>query len=552
MTREGSGNFLTETYITLRTLENEALSLIYGKQGFLDVLPENIIKVQIQQMYGIEINDFAVSVAKTALWIAESQLMEKTKEIIYSNDTYLPLKSYTNIVEGDALKLDWNTVIEQKNLTYIIGNPPFRGRSKQTISQKKSTDCVFGSSFKYGQLDFVASWFVKAAKYIDKSDIKVAFVATNSIVQGEQVKTLWSEMNKYAIEIIFAYKPFKWTSESSNKAGVTVVIIAFKVRKKNNRQKKYLYSDEQTYQEVGNINGYLLNAPSILMGRVAKPLCGQAKISYGNKPNDGGHLILSEKEKKELLDAYPQVEPLIKEFIGGRELLNGTKRYVLWLKDIDPNLYINCPPIIKRIDEVKKYRESKARNKSTNSSGIIDKPALFASIASISGDHYIAIPEYSSENRKYIPMLYLDKDVIASNKLYMVDNGSLYEFGVLESNVHMAWMQTFGGKLESRYAYSSGFVYNTFPWPTPTPEQRAKIEKTAAEILNIRKKYTSISLGDLYSPKQMQAAYDLLLAHRKNDKAVMDAYGMDMGKIKTASQAVEFLIPLYEKLIKNQ
>ena len=547
----GSGNFLTETYISLRNLENEAISLIYGKQSMLSVMTDSIIKVSIQQMFGIELNDFAVSVAKTALWIAESQLMEKTKEIIYSNDTYLPLKAYNNIVEGDALKLDWNTIISNKDLTYIIGNPPFRGRSKQSQEQKNSSEYVFGANFKYGQLDFVASWFVKAAKYVFNTDIQVSFVATNSIVQGEQVSTLWTEMNKYNAEIIYAYQPFKWDSESSKKAAVTVVIIGFQCKSSKSIQKKYLYSDKQTYQEVKNINAYLLNAPNILMRRVAKPLSGQAKILYGSKPNDGGNFILTSDEKEELLKQYPEVDPLIKEFIGGKELLKGTKRYVIWLKDADPNLYLNCPPILNRIDAVKSYRLSKAKNKTSNANSIIEKPTLFASIASIKGSHYIAIPEYSSESRKYIPMLYLDKDVIASNKLYMVDDGSLYEFGVLESNVHMAWMKTFGGKLESRYAYSSGFVYNTFPWPKPTELQKTKIEQTAKEILNIRAKYKCISLGDLYSPKKMQALYDLTKAHQDNDKAVMEAYGMDLSIIKTESQAVEFLIPLYEKLLSD-
>ena len=547
----GSGNFLTETYISLRNLENEAISLIYGKQSMLSVMTDSIIKVSIQQMFGIELNDFAVSVAKTALWIAESQLMEKTKEIIYSNDTYLPLKAYNNIVEGDALKLDWNTIISNKDLKYIIGNPPFRGRSKQSQEQKNSSEYVFGANFKYGQLDFVASWFVKAAKYVFNTDIQVSFVATNSIVQGEQVSTLWTEMNKYNAEIIYAYQPFKWDSESSKKAAVTVVIIGFQCKSSKSIQKKYLYSDKQTYQEVKNINAYLLNAPNILMRRVAKPLSGQAKILYGSKPNDGGNFILTSDEKDELLKQYPEVESLIKEFIGGKELLKGTKRYVIWLKDADPNLYLNCPPILNRIHAVKSYRLLKAKNKTSNASSIVEKPTLFASIASIKGSHYIAIPEYSSESRKYIPMLYLDKEVIASNKLYMVDNGSLYEFGVLESNVHMAWMKTFGGKLESRYAYSSGFVYNTFPWPKPTVLQKTKIEKTAKAILDTRAKYKCISLGDLYSPKRMQVLYDLTKAHQDNDKAVMEAYGMDLSIIKTESQAVEFLIPLYEKLLSN-
>ena len=547
----GSGNFLTETYISLRNLENEAISLIYGKQSMLSVMTDSIIKVSIQQMFGIELNDFAVSVAKTALWIAESQLMEKTKEIIYSNDTYLPLKAYNNIVEGDALKLDWNTIISNKDLKYIIGNPPFRGRSKQSQEQKNSSEYVFGENFKYGQLDFVASWFVKAAKYVFNSDIQVSFVATNSIVQGEQVSTLWTEMNKYNAEIIYAYQPFKWDSESSKKAAVTVVIIGFQCKSSKSIQKKYLYSDKQTYQEVKNINAYLLNAPNILMRRVAKPLSGQAKILYGSKPNDGGNFILTSDEKDELLKQYPEVESLIKEFIGGKELLKGTKRYVIWLKDADPNLYLNCPPILNRIHAVKSYRLLKTKNKTSNVSSIVEKPTLFASIASIKGSHYIAIPEYSSESRKYIPMLYLDKEVIASNKLYMVDDGSLYEFGVLESNVHMAWMKTFGGKLESRYAYSSGFVYNTFPWPKPTVLQKTKIEQTAKAILDVRAKYKCISLGDLYSPKRMQVLYDLTKAHQDNDKAVMEAYGMDLSIIKTESQAVEFLIPLYEKLLSN-
>ena len=268
-------------------------------------MTDSIIKVSIQQMFGIEINDFAVAVAKTALWIAESQLMEKTKEIIYSNDTYLPLKAYNNIVEGDALKIDWKTIIPNKDLKYIIGNPPFRGRSKQSQEQKNSSEYVFGANFKYGQLDFVASWFVKAAKYILNSDIQVAFVATNSIVQGEQVSTLWTEMNKYNAEIIYAYQPFKWNSESSKKAAVTVVIIGFHCKSFKSIQKKYLYSDKQTYQEVKNINAYLLNAPNILMSRVAKPLSGQAKILYGSKPNDGGNFILTSDEKEELLKQYP-------------------------------------------------------------------------------------------------------------------------------------------------------------------------------------------------------------------------------------------------------
>lgn len=539
----GSGNFLTETYISLRRLENEALIVQTRGQTMIDL--GDVIKVSIGQFYGIEINDFAVTVAKTALWISESQMMKETEEIVNQQLEFFPLKSYANIVEGNALRIDWNDVILKDKLSYIMGNPPFVGARLMNKHQKEDVLSIFGNSWKnIGNLDYVSCWYKKATDYIKDTSIRVALVSTNSICQGESVINLWKPLFKQGIHIDFAHTTFIWDSEAQQKAHVHCVIVGFSIA--TSFKDKIIYSLDR-YQKVKNINAYLIEAENVFIENRKKPICNVNEMLFGSMPNDGGHLSsIDEKEMAEIINKYPESKICFKKIVGADEFINGKTRWCLWLKNISPNLINSIPYIKQKVSAVQELRENSSRDTTKR---LALTPFLFGEIRQPEKGNYLLIPSTSSERRRYIPIGFLDSSIIATNANLIVPNATLYEFGILTSNVHNAWMRVVAGRLKSDYRYSASIVYNNFPWPNPTKEQQAKIEKTAQSILTAREKYKDCSLADLYDEVTMPP--ELRKAHQLNDKAVMEAYGF-WGKVKTESECVSELMKMYQKLVENK
>lgn len=539
----GSGNFLTETYISLRRLENEVLSLLMNQEiSFGDWAEYSPIKVSISQFYGIEINDFAVTVAKAALWIAESQMMKETEDIVHFNLDFLPLKTNAHIVEANALRINWREVITADKLNYIVGNPPFVGYSLQSKEQKN--DLLSVDEHIRKNVDYVSGWYFKAAAFIANTAIRCAFVSTNSIVQGEQVVSIWKPLfEEYKISIDFAYQTFRWNSEAAQKAAVHCVIIGFS-RNTNTLRKKLYVNDRMMY--VDNISGYLLNMPSdIFIERRRLPLCDVPVLRRGSQPTDNGNFIFTEKEMQEFVLKEPLAKKLIRPYMMGQDFINRKPRYCLWLVDAEPSLINRCRLVKERIENVREYRlkSSKAATRKK-----ANTPMLFDEIRE-SNTAYVALPKVSSGNRRYIPIDYLSADIIAGDKLFIIQNSTLYHFGILTSNVHMAWMRTVAGRLKSDYSYSNTIVYNNFPWPTPTDAQKAKIEKTAQAILDARALYPDSSLADLYDELTMPK--ELRRAHQENDKAVMTAYGFDWRNM-TESQCVAELMKMYQQLTARE
>ena len=545
----GSGNFLTETYISLRRLENEAIKLYIGDTVKLDVEELDLVKVKINQFYGIEINDFAVSVAKTALWIAESQMLEATKEIVYAELDFLPLKSYTNIVEGNALTLDWETIVPKDKLNYIIGNPPFVGYTLQTKAQKEAIKSVYidgkGKHYKWaGKIDFVAGWYYKASQLMKDTSIQTALVSTNSITQGEQVEFVWRPLIElFNIKINFAYQTFKWESEASEKAAVHCVIIGFGSQE---IFPKYLFSGDSV-KEVKEISTYLIESPTIFLESRSNPISTQLQMHKGSQPTDGGNLLFSEEEYNEFIKKEPSAQKFIRPYLGAKEFINNIPRYCLWLVDASPSELNKMPLVKQRLAAVREKRlasPKKATQKSANT------PHLFQEIRQ-PNTNYIIVPSSSSENRRYIPIGLVDKSIIATNASLIIPNATLYHFGILTSNVHMAWMRTVAGRLKSDYRYSAKIVYNNFPWVDADESTQQKIAQTAQAILDARALYPDSSLADLYDELTMPA--ELRKAHQANDKAVMTAYGMTKvvdGK-KTwlsESETVARLFEMYEEM----
>ena len=549
----GSGNFLTETYISLRRLENEALEAIIAEQkGQIEgqiILGagstiKDPIKVSISQFYGIEINDFAVTVAKTALWIAESQMMKETENIIHMNLDFLPLKSYANIVEGNALRIDWETVVPKDKLNYIMGNPPFVGYSLQSPEQKQDILSIYvdekGKTYKTaGKIDYVSGWYFKAAEFMQSTNVCTAFVSTNSITQGEQVAGVWKPLyDRFKIHIDFAHRTFRWDSEASLKAHVHCVIVGFSTAANNNQ--KRLYSSDRM-QFVDNINFYLIEAPNIFVESRTKSICNIPQMVYGNKPTDGGYLFLSPDEYEQLVSSEPESIKYIKQIFGASEYINNKARYCLWLVGVSPAELRKSAFIMDRIEKVRNFRLNSNKEATRKSA---DTPALFQEIRHPDSD-YIIIPRHSSENRRYIPFGFVSSEIIVNDAVQMIPNASLYNFGVMMSNVHMAWVRVVCGRLEMRYRYSKDVVYNNFPWPTPTEEQKTKIEQTAQALLDARALYPDCSLADLYDELTMPV--ELRKAHQANDKAVMQAYGF-WGKLNTESECVAELMKMYQNL----
>ncbi len=535
----GSGNFLTETYISLRRLENKLLAIRYNDQIMLGMNELNPIKVSIGQFYGIEINDFAVTVAKTALWIAESQMMKETEEIVRMHLDFLPLRSYANITEGNALRVDWETVVPKAKLNYIMGNPPFVGMKYQMPSQKKDMEMVFKGIKNYGSLDYVSCWYYKAAQYMYGTKISTAYVSTNSITQGEQTAILWEPLIASGIKINFAHRTFIWDSEAGMKAHVHCVIIGFSY---TNWVQKKLFSGN-SIKNVENINPYLADAPDVLVTNRTTPLCKVPKIIAGNKPVDGDFLKIEECDYDEFVKKEPNAKKYIKQLIGGYEFINNKVRYVLWLVNASPAELKSMPLVM---DRIKKVREARLAMKDAGAIKLAGTPTTFRD--TINPEHCIVIPIVSSERRRYVPMGFIDSNTITTNQVQIIPDAEIYHFGVLESNVHMSWMRAVCGRLKSDYRYTGKIVYNTFPWPTPTKAQKAKIEETAQAILDARAKYPDCSLADLYDELTMPG--ELRTAHQKNDKAVMQAYGF-WGKLNTEAECVAELMKMYQKLAKE-
>lgn len=537
----GSGNFLTETYLSLRRLENEVIdALLYG-QVILGQVTDPI-RVSIGQFYGIEINDFAVTVAKTALWIAESQMMQETEKLVRHTLDFLPLRSYANIVEGNALQMDWERVVPKRELDYIMGNPPFVGHQWRTKEQAVDLESVCKDIPKCGKLDYVCGWYVKAADYMQGTQIHAAFVSTNSISQGESVGILWKPLfTEKHLTIEFAYRTFVWTSEAKDKAAVHCVIVGFTCGTAQNTC--YLYESDRR-RTVEHINGYLVDAPNVFIQSRGKPLtAGLPIMSKGSQPTDGGNLIFSVEERDDLIKKYPQTEELLRRYISADDYINNKIRYCLWLVNISPSKYRNIHPIMERLERVVKCRRQSPTSSVQRNA---ETPMLFTQIRQPQSQ-YLAMPEVSSSKRKYIPFGYINPDVIGSNMLYLIPNATLYMFGVMISNVHMAWARTVGGRLKSDYRYTPA-IYNNFPWPTPTDEQKVKIEQTAQAILDARDLYPDASLADLYDPATMPP--ELVKAHQQNDKAVMRAYGFDI-KTTTESSCVAELMRRYQGLMEG-
>ena len=587
----GSGNFLTETYLSLRRLENEAIREMYHGQTMMGAFV-NPIKVSIQQFYGIEINDFAVTVATTALWISEAQMLAETEKIVHQDIDFLPLKSYHNIREGNALRMDWDVIEVPSNIPtiyaknvhlivepepmmagepvaceelnvvanrfdgnakpdvqryqvhydYIMGNPPFVGSSMMSQEQKADAVVLFGKGKRTNSIDYVGAWYYKAASLIQGTKTHAAFVSTNSITQGEQVAPLWEPLlTKYNVKIDFAHRTFRWDSEASLKAHVHCVIIGFS----NVGVSSPLLFDNELVTKVSNINPYLVDAPNIIVSSRPKPICEVPHISYGNKPSDGGNLILSQEERDYLVSKDSSIIPCIRRYIGARDFINSDEvRYCLWLKDVSPSLYRKNTEIMHRLDAV---RQMRLASSAAPTRALADRPYLFFSTPQ-TDNPYLIIPEVSSERRRYIPIGFMPSSIIAANTVVIVSDAKLFHFGIITSNVHMAWMRTVAGRLKSDYRYAGSVVYNNFPWPNPTDEQKAKIEQTAQAILDARAKYPDSSLADLYDELTMPV--ELRKAHQDNDRAVMQAYGFDV-KTMTESKCVAELFKLYQELTKQ-
>ncbi len=540
----GSGNFLTETYLSLRRLENKAVALLQGDQMVLGEAEFDPIKVKINQFYGIEINDFAVIVAQAALWIAESQMMKETEDLVHRKLDFLPLKSYANIVEGNALRIDWETVVPKEKLNYIMGNPPFVGKKEQTINQKNDLKTLLSSyTKKVGVLDYVSGWFFGASKMIESNpQIRAAFVSTDSVCQGEHVPALWKILiEDMQIRIDFAHRTFKWNSETIDKAEVYCIVVGFSAAS-NPPINRYIYSSGYP-KKVSQINPYLVEAPTIWLQTRNTQLTGHRRISYGSMPIDDGHLILSEDDYAEFSKKDASSIKYIKQYAGAEELLKGKVRYCLWLKDANRKEILQSKPIMERVLKCKAFRESSARSATQK---LADTPELFGEIRQPNGK-MIVIPKVSSKHRRYIPLLMVDsEDYIINGSSLIIADGDLFEFGVLSSNVHNAWLRAIAETWGHSYQYSTD-IYNNFPFPKATEQDRMRIEQTAANILAIRANHPDLTIADMYNPK-IGIVSDLLVAHRQNDKAVMQAYGFDV-KTMTESTCVAELMKLYQKLV---
>ncbi len=535
----GSGNFLTESYMSLRKLENKIIAaLSKGQKNFAEGLLTPI-KVSISQFYGIEINDFAVSVARTALWIAEHQMRLETMKVVEIKDDYLPLRTKGNITEANAILTDWASVIPRDKLDYIMGNPPFTGHQWRTEKQNDDMKAAFYDLDDYGKFDYVCAWYNRAIDFIRGTEIKAAFVSTNSIIQGELQNVFWKFIRSKGFSPFMAYRPFMWESKAENKAHVHCIILGFTVG--HEVTPKYIYNPDGTRETVSQINGWLRDAPDVYLSNRGGPIRkGLPRMRKGSQPTDGGNLILSSSEREELLAKYPETVEFIRRYMGGRDFLHNEVRYCLWLVGVEPGKFRHIRPIMERLKLVSEVRR-KSSTKSVREAA--DTPALFTQIRQPESGHFLILSEVSSSLRQYIPMGYATPDVIISNTLQIIPNAGLFMFGVMISRVHVAWVDVVCGRLEIDYRYTP-FVYNNFPWPDASDVQRVRIERTAQGILDARAMYPESCLADLYDPLAMPQ--ELRKAHRENDRAVMEAYGW--GKEMDEVSVVNELMRRYEEI----
>ncbi len=511
----GSGNFLTETYLCLRRLENEVLILLNDKQMLFNL--DDVIKVGIRQFYGIEINDFAVAVARTALWISENQMMKATEDIVQRSLDFLPLKSYANIVEGDAVTLDWNQVVSRDNLSYIIGNPPFAGARIMDATQKGELLDLFRGVRNAGNLDFVSCWYRKAADYMHGTGIRAALVSTNSITQGEQVAILWKPLFARGIRIQFAYRTFRWDSEAALKAHVHCVIIGFG---HGDSEEKCLYDEDGMPSAAAQINPYLVDAPAVFIESRTSPLCDVPEIGIGNKPIDGGNYLFTQEEMEGFIRKEPASRKYFHPWYGAEEFIARKPRYCLWLGDAPQHELIAMPECMKR---VKAVHELRLASKSAGTVKLASRPTRFH-VENMPAGNYLLIPSTSSERRVYIPIGFMEPGDLASNATLLIPDATHFHFGVLTSSVHMAWTRAVCGRLKSDFRYSKDIVYNNFPWPDADADAVARISGTAQAILEARRLYPECSYAELYG-ENMYLFPELLSAHQANDRAVLEAYG---------------------------
>jgi hypothetical protein len=521
-------------------LELEVLEILLGKDQVLDI--HNEIKINVNQFYGIEIEEFPAQIAQVALWLVDHQMNLLVRERFGTYFVRIPLTAAASIHHANALTIDWESVVPKTELSYILGNPPFLGARIMSKEQKTEVNTVFDGMKDNSNLDYVTCWYKKAAKYIQGTEIEVAFVSTNSICQGEQVPVLWPELiNKHGIKINFAHQTFKWSNEARGKAAVYCVIVGFSLVDRDSK-KIYQYAtvtSEPMETQVKQVNPYLVDAPLIFIQKRNKPICRVSEMVFGSMPNDGGNFLLTAKEREEIIEKEPYLTEVIRPFLGADEFINNISRYCIWLKDTSPAKYQKSKEIQNRIQEVKNHRKNSTRDATKK---LADYPMLFGEIRHPETD-YLLVPSTSSEHRKYIPIGFVDKNTISSNANLLVPNATLYEFGILTSLMHMAWVRYVCGRLKSDYRYSASIVYNNYPWPTPAAKQKQDIETAAQNVLDSRNKYPDLSLATLYDSNTMIP--ELVKAHQKLDKAVESAYGRTF---TDDSQRVAFLFELYQKL----
>ena len=531
--------------LNIRRLENEVIKELQRGQitfGFDESSP---IHVSIDQFYGIEINDFAVTVAKTALWIAESQMMKETEDIVHMNLDFLPLTTNAFIVEGNSLQIDWESVVPKYQVSYIMGNPPFVGARVMSSEQKDDVKEIFQGWKNVGNMDYVCCWYKKCADFMKNTSIRAALVSTNSVSQGESVANLWKPLLENDVHIDFAYRTFQWDSEAKIKAHVHCVIIGFSIAPYNKPKKIFI---DERYQIAKNINGYLLDAANVYVESRNKPICNIPEIGIGNKPIDGGYYLFEKEEMEEFIKKEPEAKKYFRPWYGSKEFINRSPRYCLWLGECSPAELRKLPLCMERVREVKEYR---LQSTSAGTVKLAERPTRFH-VENMPKGQYIVIPEVSSQRRRYVPMGFFTPNIFCSNLVKIIPDATLYHFGVLTSNVHMAWMRVVCGRLKSDYRYSKDIVYNNFPWPEPSTQQRQKIEQTAQAILDARALYPDSSLADLYD--ELTMPLELRKAHHQNDMAVMQAYGFTKGSeaYKSEAACVAELMQRYQKLCEEQ
>lgn len=546
----GSGNFLTEAYRQLRTIENriieDELSEETGNAGqtSLVIAQDGPVRVSLDQLYGIEINDFAVSVAKTALWITEEQMLRKTQEIYVGYDfDFLPLRSLSNLHEGNALKTDWSEVFPD-DLTYLVGNPPFLGARNQSKEQKAELLEVFDGAKNAGNIDYCGAWYMKAARFTQGKRTRCALVSTNSICQGEQVANLWKPLYDLGIHIDFAHNTFRWDNEAADKAHVFCVIVGFS-RESGTKTLFYHATPDSDEEQIptARINAYLKDAPDVFIYSRSKPICDVPEMGIGNKPIDGGFYLFTDEEKDDFLKKEPKAEGFFHPWLGSKEFIHGYHRWCLWLGEATFSDLKQLPECRKRVEQVREYRLA---SKSAGTRKIADKPTRFH-VENMPEGSSIIIPEVSSSRRKRVPMGFVGPEIFCSNKVRLIPNASLYHYGILQSQFHNAWVRIVTGRLKDDYQYSANIDYNNFVWPEPTESQREEVERCAQAVLDARDAQEGATLADMYDPKNETFFPELMSAHKALDAAVEAAYGVDFGGDE--EKIVAHLFNLYAKKV---